>query len=194
MNIARPCLLLTLIVLASGGRPPVTACGDELSPPLVITEPTKLDPKKTYSRIIVKAPDITIDGQGAWLIGATEGKPKDFKGTAIEADGVDGVTLKNVNAKGFETGLRVSNAARWTIENCNFSDNFHDPDFGWGENGRRGGIVLNKVSRSTLRKNKANRVWDACVLMESDRNVLEENDFSKTSNTCLKLWTFQASI
>src|SRR5215203_4557588 len=148
MRSLRPYSLLVLIVLASGGRALLDASGDELPPPLVITESAKLDLKKTYSRIVVKASGITIDGQGAWLIGAMEGKPKDFKGTAIEAEGVDGVTLKNVNAKGFETGMRVSNAARWTIENCNFSDNFHDPDFGWGENGRRGGIVLNKVLRS----------------------------------------------
>jgi parallel beta-helix repeat protein len=184
----RPLCLLSIILLQAMPLP-VPACGEELPPPLVITESTKLDPKKTYSRIVIKASDITIDGQGAWLIGATAGKPKDFKGTAIEADGADGVTLKNVNAKGFETGLRVSNASRWTIENCNFSDNFHDPDFGWGENGRRGGIVLTNVSRSHIKGNKANRVWDACVLVNSDRNTIEKNDFSKTSNTCLKLWT-----
>src|SRR4051812_49387308 len=145
-----------------------------LPPPLVLTESTQLDPAKTYSRIVIKASNITIDGKGAWLIGATEGKPKDFKGTAIEAEGVDGVTLKNVNAKGFETGLKVTSASGWTIENCNFSDNFHHPDFGWGENGRRGGIVLTQVKNSTLRSNKANRVWDACVLVGSDSNKLEE--------------------
>jgi parallel beta-helix repeat protein len=176
--------MLSLLLLTS-----LAALGDDLPDPLVITESTRLDPNKTYSRIVIKAPNITVDGQGAWMIGATEGKPKDFKGNAIEADGVDGVTLKNVNAKGWETGLKVSNAKGWMIEGCNFSANFHDPDFGWGENGRRGGIVLTNVSRSHLMKNKANRVWDACVLVNSDRNVLEQNDFSKTSNTCLKLWT-----
>lgn len=148
----------------------------------------KLDPKKKYGAIIVKASNITIDGGGAWLIGAADGKPKDFKGTAIFAEGVSNVTLKNINTKGWETGLKVVNAEGFTVENCNFSDNFHDPDFGWGENGRRGGIVLERVTKSTLRKNKANRVWDACVLVDSDDNLLEENDFSYTSNTCLKLW------
>ncbi len=75
---------------------------------------------------------------------------------------------------------------QWTVEDCDFSDNFHDPEFGWGDQGRRGGIVLERVSHSTLRKNKANRVWDGCCLAESDDNTLEENDFSHASNTCLQ--------
>jgi parallel beta-helix repeat protein len=82
----------------------------------------------------------------------------------------------------------VVDGAGWTIEACDFSDNFHDPAFGWGENGRRGGILLERVARSTVRDCKANRVWDACVLVGSHGNVIERCDFSHTSNTCLKLW------
>ena len=105
--------------------------------------------------IVVKKPGVTIDGRGAWLIGASKGAPKSLTGTAISAEGVSQVILKNINAKGWETALHVRDGDGWQVENCNFSDNFHDPDFGWGENGRRGGIVLTKVSRSTLKKNKA---------------------------------------
>lgn len=156
---------------------------------LEVTKSIKLDPKKTYGAIRIAASDIVVDGQGAWLVGESAGPPKNFKGTAISATGMSNVTIKNLNAKGWETGLKLSDATGWTIENCDFSDNFHDPDFGWGENGRRGGIVLERVHKSTFRKNKANRVWDACVLENSNDNLIEENDFSHTSNTCLKLWT-----
>ena len=156
---------------------------------LIITENTTLDPNQTYSRIIIKASNITLDGKGAWLIGKTEGKPSEYQGTAIVAHGVSGVTLKNIHAKGWETGLHVTDGSDWLVEGCDFSNNFHDPDFGWGENGRRGGIVLERVSSSVLRKNVANQVWDGCVLVDSNNNVLSENDFSHTSNTCLKLWT-----
>ncbi|MFM8932089.1 MAG: right-handed parallel beta-helix repeat-containing protein, partial [Gemmataceae bacterium] len=90
---------------------------------------------------------------------------------------------------GFETGLVARNCKNIRVEGCDFSDNFHDPEFGWGESGRRGGMVLDRVSGSTLRKNRANRVWDGCVLLNSDASILEGNDFSRTSNTCLKLWT-----
>src|SRR5713226_167621 len=61
-------------------------------------------------------------------------------------------------------GLRIEKGHDWRIEGCDFSDNFHDPDFGWGDNGRRGGIVLIEVTDSVLQNNRANRVWDACSL------------------------------
>ncbi|MBS0205731.1 MAG: right-handed parallel beta-helix repeat-containing protein [Planctomycetes bacterium] len=147
----------------------------------------KLDPTAVGGRLVITASNITIDGGGLTLVGGT-GNPKSFTGTAISASGVSHVTLKNINAVGWETGLKIVDGGGWTIENCDFSGNFHDPDFGWGENGRRGGIVLERVRKSTLRKNRANNVWDACVLVDSDENTVEENDFSHTSNTCLKLW------
>ncbi len=142
----------------------------EESPPLVITQDTVLDPAKTYSRIVIKASGITIDGRGAWLIGAQQGDPKDFQQEAVSAENVSRVVLRNVNARGWETGLHIKSGDDWLIENCDFSDNFHDPAFGWGENGRRGGIVLEQVHKSTLRHNRANRVWDACVLVASHDN------------------------
>lgn len=167
---------------------PLAAGADTPTAPLEITADTTLDPQKTYGAIVIKASNVTIDGKGAWVIGATQGEPKQFKGVGISAEGVSNVTLKNVNAKGWETGLKVVDARGWHIENCDFSDNFHDPKFGWGENGRRGGIVLERVHKSKLIKNKTNRVWDGCVLVDSDQNHLGKNDFSHTSNTCLKLW------
>jgi parallel beta-helix repeat protein len=155
---------------------------------LEITRDTVLDPAKTYGRLAIKVSGVTIDGRGAWLVGATAGDPKTFTGVAVAARGVSKVTLKNVNARGWETGLKVAEGADWVIENCNFSDNFHDPAFGWGDPGRRGGIVLERVRHAVVRGNRANRVWDGCALVHSDDNTLEGNDFSHASNTCLRLW------
>ena len=157
-------------------------------PPLEISRDTVLDPAQTYGRIHITASHVTLDGRGAKIVGAAGGVPREFQGTAITAKGLTGVTLKNLRVQGWETGLKIEDGTQWLIENCDFSDNFHDPDFGWGENGRRGGIVLEQVRHSTLRNNKANRVWDGCVLVRSDDNRLADNDFSHTSNTCLKLW------
>ena len=163
------------------------AAGEE--EPLVITRSTQFDAQRTYTRIVVKASNITIDGNGAWLIGASAGEAKTFKGVAISSERTSGVTLKNVRAKGWETGLHLVGVSEWRVEGCDFSDNFHDPAFDWGENGRRGGILLDRVRKSAFVKNHANRVWDACTLVNSDENLIEENDFSHTSDTCLKLWT-----
>lgn len=180
MNAYRALLLLVVTTIFCGaGNGPA---------PLEVTGDMTLDPQKTCGPIVIKKSNVTIDGRGAWLIGVEEKNPKEFKGVAVSATGVSNVTLKNVNAKGWETGLKITDGTGWHVENCNFSDNFHDPKFGWGENGRRGGIVLERVHKSTLKKNKANNVWDACVLVDSDHNTLFKNDFSHTSNTCLKLW------
>jgi parallel beta-helix repeat protein len=177
--------LLLLAVLLLGTVAPCLA----EEPVLEISADAQLDPARSYGAIVIKASNITVDGRGAWLVGARDGDPKAFKGVAISARGVSNVTLRNVSAKGWETGLHVVDASGWTIEHCNFSDNFHDPEFGCGENGRRGGIVLERVSRSRLEANTANRVWDACVLVESHDNSIIKNDYSHTSDTCLKLWS-----
>ncbi len=172
---------------------PFSAAAQEPTPRILeITADTTLDPGRTYGAIIVRRSGVTVDGNGAWLIGtpADSGTAaKEFRGTAVLAEGISNVTLRNINARGWETGLVIRNGSGWLIENCNFSDNFHDPEFGWGENGRRGGLLLDHVSRSTLLRNRANRVWDGCVLLDSSDNLLVDNDFSGCSNTCLKLWT-----
>lgn len=155
---------------------------------LVIDSDTTLDPARVYGPIVIKASNVKIDGRGAKIVGAREGDPKTFRGVGIRAEGVSGVTLRNVVVRGFETGLRIVDGQGWKVADSDFSDNFHDPDFGWGEQGRRGGIVLERVRESQFLGNKANRVWDACVLVESSGNLFKDNDFSHTSNTGMKLW------
>lgn len=196
-----PCLLWIAIRLPASGASvpapaPATAPGPGLQEgaasqeprPLEIARDTKLDPRRTYGPLVIKAGNVTVDGQGAQVVGAAEGPANRYSGVGIAAAGVSGVKLRNVRVRGFAVGLRVEDGADWTVEDCDFSDNFHDPDFGWGEQGEKGGIVLVRVRKSTLRRNKANRVWDGCSLRECHENVLEENDFSRCSNTCLKLW------
>lgn len=158
-------------------------------PVLEIVADTRLDPAVTYGGLVIRASGVTIDGAGAVVLGTEGGDPKDFTGTGIRAEGVSGVTLGGVRVRGFEHGLHVSDAAGWTIRDCDFSDNFHDPRFGWGEQGRRGGILLERVTGSRVVRNRANRTWDACVLVDSSDNEIAGNDFSRSSNTCLKLWT-----
>lgn len=153
----------------------------------VVSEDTVLVPGTDYGRLEIIASNITIDGRGVVLDGGTA-KPNQRQSTAISSVGQKNVTLKNITARGWETGLHVADADGWEIINCDFSDNFHDPEFGWGENGRRGGMVFERVNNSVVSRCKANRVWDACVLVDSDGNKISNSDFSHASNTCLKLW------
>ncbi len=155
---------------------------------LEIDADTTLTPGRVYGPIAITRSGVTLDGQGAMVVGSTRGQTDTFLGTGIQARGISGVTLRNLVVKGFESGLRAGDGEGWSVEDCDFSDNFHDPDFDWGDNGRRGGIVLLRMVKSAFRRNAAHRVWDACNLVESHDNVIEENDFSHTSNTCLRLW------
>ena len=160
-----PALLAAAATAAAADRPVIE-----------VREDVVLDPDVVYGGIVVRADGVTIDGAGALVLGAEEGDPKDFTGTGVRAEGVSGVTLRNVRVRGFERGLHVTGARGWTIAGCDFSDNFHDPRFGWGENGLRGGILLERVSKSRLEGNRANRTWDACTLVECDDDELVDND------------------
>lgn len=168
-------------------EPPITE-------PLVITQSVALDPAKTYGPLVIRADNITIDGAGAVIRGDVAVPGNQRTGVGVFAQGVSGVTLKNLRVRGFATGIEVTDGAGWTIQDCDCSDNFHDPEFGWGEQGRRGGLVLTRVSKSRIVRNRANRVWDGCSLAHCDENEFEHNDFSYTSNTCLRLWTSSRNV
>lgn len=142
-------------------------------------------------RLIVKASFVTIDGNGATLVGpGTIGEVKSLEnaGPGILMEGVQGVSLKNVRVHGFGTGLSLKHVEAVNVTDCDFSDNFHNPAYGWGDQPARGGMVCLGVKHSVLRNNRANRVWDGLVLEDSDDNLVEDNDFSECSNTCAKLW------
>ncbi len=159
--------------------------------PILVTGDLVLEKGAVLRRgLRIAASHITIDGNGAVLEGP--GKPPDpesFKGLGVQAEGVSGVTLRNVVARGFESGLVARDGEGWLIEGCDFSGNFHDPEHGWGEGKPAGGMVLTRISRSVIRRSKANRVWNALSLTDCHEDLIQENDLSHASNVCLKLWT-----
>jgi hypothetical protein len=157
----------------------------------IITESITLEKNAVIKTpLVIKASRITIDGNGATLQGpGRPGDKKSFTGVGIRAAGCSRVTLKNLHVRGFERGLEARDGEEWRIESCDFSDNYHDPDYGWGDYRRVGGMILTRISRSHIVESRANRVWNGLDLSECDRNVIEKNDFSHCSNVCLKLWT-----
>jgi parallel beta-helix repeat protein len=159
---------------------------------IVVTKDTKLEKNALLNaRIIIKASHVTLDGNGATLVGqAKSGNLKSFEsaGAGIRAEGCSNITIRNIKVKGFATGLAISDAKAWTIEDCDFSDNYHNPQHGWGELPARGGIFLTRVCDSVIRKSKARNVWDGLYLFECNDNLISDNDFSHCSNVCAKLW------
>ena len=143
------------------------------------------------ARLVVRASGVSIDGNGATLVGPGRiGDPASLEsaGAGILIEGATGVTLKNVRVRGFASGLVLRQVTAASVSECDFSDNYHNPAHGWGELPARGGLVLEGVRQSVIRHNRANRVWDALNLADSDDNLVEDNDFSRCSNTCAKLW------
>lgn len=143
------------------------------------------------ARLIVRASYVTIEGNGATLLGPGQvGDPKSLEGAGVGilVEGATGVTLRNVRVRGFATGLLLRQAEAATVTDCDFSDNYHNPKHGWGELPARGGILGQQVRHSVFRHNRANRVWNALELADADDNLIADNDFSECSNTCAKLW------
>ncbi|MFQ5805460.1 MAG: right-handed parallel beta-helix repeat-containing protein [Phycisphaerae bacterium] len=176
--------LLTLLVA-------IPALAQQVFPVKVITADTTLEKDGVLrTPLVIKADSIVIDGNGATIQGpGNPGDLKSFTGTGILAEGHSNVTIRDLKVRGFERGLAASEGEGWLIESCDFSGNYHDPDYGWGDYQRVGGIILTGISRSAIRKNKANNVWNGLDLRDSHDNTIENNDFSHCSNVCLKLWT-----
>src|SRR4051794_10388940 len=177
---------LALMVLSAFGQQ-----GAEVRT-IIVTNDLSLEKGATLNvRLVVRASHVTIDGNGATLQGpGIEGDLKSYEkaGRGVLLEGCVNVTVRNLKARGFANGLVARDGEALLIEECDFSDNYHNPKHGWGELPARGGLLLERVHRSVVRRTKANRVWDGLHLVDSDDNLVEENDFSHCSNTCGKLW------
>ena len=159
--------------------------------PLEITCDTTLEPGTVLDRpVVIRASGVVLDGRGAILGGpGRAGSPDSVQGTGISANGCSGVTLRNLAVRGWRVGLEVRDGTGWVVEDCDFSDNFTNPDAGWNCEQRLGGIVLTRVCASLFRRNTAQRVWNALDLRTCHYNTIVHNTFSRCSNVCLKLWT-----
>src|SRR5437016_1291398 len=123
------------------------------------------------ARLVVRASHVTIEGNGATLQGpGTVGETNTLEqaGVGVLLEGSVNVTIRNLNARGFATGLLARDGRALLIEGCDFSDNYHNPKHGWGELPPRGGLRLERVQKSVVRATKANQVWNGLYLVESD--------------------------
>jgi parallel beta-helix repeat protein len=161
--------------------------------------------------LVIGADDIIIDGNGAELLGGCEpthekavteadefgyggnsaannGPSLGFFGTGIRLENRNNVTVQNLNLKGFDQGAFLQNCERVSLINCDFSNCFSDPAWGWDEHGFHGGILMIHSSHCVVRDCKASHVWDALNMRYSHFNMIENNYFANTSDTGLKLW------
>lgn len=160
---------------------------------MVLTEDTTFAPGvyefKSGKGLIVGKSGITINGNGAVIIapGRLE-KKYSFRGTGLYSNGHSNIDVKNLSIKGFLLGCKVMNGTEFIIENNDFSDNFTDPEYGWGDGEPHGALFLENVSYSKVLKNKGNNVWNGLNLLNCSYNDISDNEFSHCTNVCLKMW------
>ncbi|WP_274362042.1 right-handed parallel beta-helix repeat-containing protein [Paenibacillus thermotolerans] len=169
-------------------------------PGMVITENTVLKPGlydfSSGEGITIGADGIVLDGNGAVLIGpgSLEQGAASFKGTGIRSDGHSDVTVKNVAVKGFQTGMHVKNGSGFTITGNRLSDNYTNPDYGWGDGEMFSALLMESVHDSLIENNRGNNVWNGLHMRHSDHNTIRNNDFSRTSNVSLKMWNASGNV
>ncbi|HET6487715.1 MAG TPA: right-handed parallel beta-helix repeat-containing protein [Spirochaetia bacterium] len=118
-----------------------------------------------------------------------------YGGVGLRAEGRRGVRLHGLSIHGFLSALVLRGCRGWTVENNDFSDNYDDPDYGWGEGVEQNGAVyLEEVHDSVIRRNRGLRVWNGITLRRCTGNRIERNVFSHCSNTCLKLAQSSANL
>jgi parallel beta-helix repeat protein len=142
-------------------------------------------------RLIIRASHVTVNGRGATLVGpGRSGDPASLAaaGIGVRIEGACNVTVRGLKARGFATGLLARECEALRLSDCDFSDNYHNPKHGWGELPPAGGVRFESVRNSVVGACRAHRVWDGLSLVDSDDNLVLDNDFSECSNTCAKLW------
>lgn len=163
-------------------------------PGMVITENVTLKPGiyelPTGDGITIAADNVTIDGNGAILVGPGQEElgPESYVGIGVSGQGRRGVAIHNLKVQGFQIGLLIEDGEGWLVEDNDFSGNYHDPDYGWGDGPNYGGVLLVRTHKTTIRKNTGRKNWNGLELRYSNGNVIAGNDFSHSSNVCLKLW------
>ncbi|MDN4527403.1 right-handed parallel beta-helix repeat-containing protein [Fictibacillus fluitans] len=160
---------------------------------MVIKEDIKLEPGEydfsSGQGLIIGASNITIDGNGAVIKGPGRREKKySYRGTGIYSNGHTNITIKNIKIEGFLLGCKLMNGQEMLIDNNDFSDNYTDPDFGWGDGNPDGALWMKNVNQSIVRSNKGNNVWNCLFLEDCADNTIESNEFAHCHNVCLKLW------
>ncbi len=166
-------------------------------PGMVITEDTVLRPG-TYvfpagQGLTIAGQGIAVDGSGVTLLGPANylNEGNKYQGVGILCRDCRGVTITNVRAAGFAVGLLLERSSECSITDSDFSDNFHDPDFGWGDGPPQGAVRLEHSSHNRIERVLGQRVWNGLDMRFSHHNTVEHCRFSHCSNVGLRLWHAQ---
>jgi len=158
--------------------------------------------------LIVKRKGVTIDFNGAELVGCAEGAERDtYGGIGIVCVGCDDVTIRNARIRGFKTAILVEKSDGVIIEDCDLSNNYaqrlkstperedgsdwlwpHENDDDQWRTNYGAGIYMKDCAKVTVRRNKGYGSQNGIVLSKVTRSDIYDNDFSFNSGWGLAMW------
>lgn len=109
-----------------------------------------------------------------------------FKGTGLVMDGVKGSSVSGITLSGFYWAMSLKDCSGVTVEQCDLSDNYTDPQGGWGDQ-EGGALLMEGVSKSTIKGNNANNNANALIMRKSNNNTVKGNSFAIASDVCLEM-------
>lgn len=158
--------------------------------------------------LIVKRKGVTIDFNGAELVGCPEGAERDtFTGIGVVCVGCDGVTIRNARIGGFKTAILVEKSDGVVIEDCDLSHNYaqrlkstperedgsdwlwpHENDDDQWRKNYGGGIYMKECAKATVRRCKGYGSQNGLLLARVTDSDIYDNDFSFNSGWGLAMW------
>lgn len=158
--------------------------------------------------IIIKADGVTVDFNGASLVGCEDGAtPDTFSGFAIVCRGYNNVTIKNARLKGFKVAIHVQGGENFVVADCDVSDNYamrlkstpereDGADWLWphyNDNNEwmtnyGAGIYVEDCVRATIRGNIGHHSQNGIILDTTKDSRVFDNDFSFNSGWGLGMW------
>lgn len=169
---AKVIIIVAMLLLSTASI--IVPTAQATSGTLTITSDTVLTADH-YGNIVIAADGITLDGNGHSVIGYN------YQGIGVNASGKNAVTIKNLNIRNFDTGIRLDNSISGTITGNNISTTIY-------------GILLNSASGETIDGNTVAHAVSGINLQYSGNqsggrsNILTNNYVSYTGSNGIILW------
>ena len=202
---------LTVAIVALGGGEPVelTPAG----PGLLIESDARVAPgtyelldENDRGAVIISGDNITVDFQGAVLVGAPFGaEPDAFAGKGIVARG-RGIVIRNAEVRGYKVGIYAEDSPGVTITGCDVSGNYRQrlgstvkredlSDWLWGhENDENewlrygAGIYLFRCPGAVVSQCRVRSGQNGLCMSRCDEAYIVDNDMSYMSGWGLAMW------